>query len=62
MAKLCKRKGKYDLPEQDTDDSLTFLLSPTELLVEHDEDNMLDPMIRPGIPGLWSGSDSWIGK
>jgi len=51
----------YKLPESKNNDSLTFLLSPVQQLVEYENDQYDSPP-RPGVPGLWSGSDSWIGR
>ena len=60
--RLMRDEADYELPSDDDDDaSLTFLLSPTKLLVDY-ENTQYDTKPRPGIPGLWSDSTSWIGQ
>ncbi len=62
QCRLTRELADYELPDDNDDnDALTFLLSPTKLLVDY-ENTQYDTKPRPGIPGLWSDSTSWIGQ
>ena len=50
----------FELKNHDNNDAKTFLINPQNE-VEY-ENNQLDTMPRPGIPGPWSSSMRWIGR
>lgn len=55
-------EANYHLLDDSSDgDRKTFMLNPMSKVVEY-ENTQYDTLPRPGIPGLWSGSESWIGR